>query len=247
MNNQTLEKMRKMKLYGMQRSFKHATETQSLGNLTPDELINMLVDSEWDDRGNRARERSIANAKFRYKTSIEGIDFNPERHLDRNQILRLADCSFIDKAENVLITGSIGTGKSYLACAIGNQACMMGYKVFYANATRLFTQLKMAKADGSAIKEMARIEKQDLLILDDFGIQSLDVQSRMMLMELVEDRHGKRSTLFTSQLPVQLWYEIIGDQTLADAILDRIVHDAQRIELQGDSLRKKRKLEDQKV
>jgi DNA replication protein DnaC len=105
----------------------------------------------------------------------------------------------------------------------------------------------MAKADGSAIKEMARIEKQDLLILDDFGIQSLDVQSRMMLMELVEDRHGKRSTLFTSQLPVQLWYEIIGDQTLADAILDRIVHDAHRIELQGDSLRKKRKMEDQKV
>jgi DNA replication protein DnaC len=121
MNNQTLEKMRKMKLYGMQRSFKHATETQSLGNLTPDELINMLVDSEWDDRGNRARERSITNAKFRYKTSIEGIDFNPERHLDRNQILRLADCSFIDKAENVLITGSTGTGKSYLACAVRRQ------------------------------------------------------------------------------------------------------------------------------
>ena len=245
MNTQTLEKMRKMKLYGMQRSFRHATETQSLATLTPDELVNMLVENEWDDRQNRSLERSIKNAKFRYKAGLEAIDYNPERLLDKNQIQRLADCSFIKKAENVLITGSTGTGKSYLSCAIGNQACSLGYKVYYANASRLFAQLKMAKADGSVMKEMIKIEKQDLLILDDFGIQPLDTQSRMLLMELVEDRHGKRSTLFTSQLPVQVWYEVIGDQTLADAILDRVVHDAHRIELGGESLRRKRKIQEE--
>ncbi|MFZ9661915.1 MAG: IS21-like element helper ATPase IstB [Chitinophagaceae bacterium] len=245
MNNQTLEKMRKMKLYGMQRSFKHATENQSLTTLTPDELVNMLVESEWDDRHNRGLERSIKNAKFRYKASMETVDYSPERLLDKNNILRLAECEFIKKAENVLITGSTGTGKSFLACALGNQACSMGYKVLYANTTRLLTQLKLAKADGSAIKEMARIEKHDLLILDDFGIQPLDLQSRMLLMEIIEDRHAKRSTLFTSQLPVQTWYEVIGDETLADAILDRVVHDAHRLELRGESLRRKRKIQEE--
>jgi len=247
MNNQTLEKMRKMKLYGMQRSFKHATENQSLSGLTPDELVSMLVESEWDDRHNRSLERSVRNARFRYKAGLESVDYAPERMLDKNQIYRLAGCEFIKKAENVLITGSTGTGKSFLACAIGNQACSLGYKVLYANTTRLLTQLKMAKADGSAIKEMARIEKQELLILDDFGIQPLDAQSRMLLMEVIEDRHGKKSTLFTSQLPVQAWYEVIGDETLADAILDRVVHDAHRIELQGESLRRRRKLQEETI
>ncbi|MEI6879934.1 MAG: ATP-binding protein [Bacteroidota bacterium] len=140
------------------------------------------------------------------------------------------------------MTGSTGTGKSYLSCALGNQACILGKKVFYANANRLFTQLKMAKADGSIIKEMAKIERQDLVILDDFGIQPIDAQSRMILMEIIEDRHGKKSTMITSQLPVDAWYEAIGDATLADAIMDRVVHDAHRINLKGESLRRKRKL-----
>ena len=238
----TLEKMRKMKLYGMSRSFGHATEAGSLASLTPDELIALPVENEWDDRQNRRMERSLRGAKFRYKATVEELDFRPGRELDKNQLLRLADGGYISKGENILVTGSTGTGKSYLACALGNQACSNGRKVLYANTTRLLTQLKMAKADGSAIKEMLKIEKLDLLILDDFGIQPLDVQSRMLLMEIIEDRHGKKSTIITSQLPVSAWYEIIGDQTLADAILDRIVHDAHRIELQGESLRRKRKI-----
>jgi DNA replication protein DnaC len=240
MIQQTLEKMKKMKLHGMSRSFSHATESGSMASLTPDELIALLVENEWDDRQNRRMESSLRGARFRYKATVEELDFRPGRELDKNQLLRLADGGYIKKGENILMTGSTGTGKSYLACALGNQACSKGYKVLYANTTRLLTQLKMAKADGSSIKEMLKLEKLDVLILDDFGIQPLDVQSRMLLMEIIEDRHGKKSTIITSQLPVSAWYEIIGEQTLADAILDRIVHDAHRIELKGESLRKKR-------
>jgi DNA replication protein DnaC len=221
------------------KGFKSTMDTQTTENLTNDEVIAMLIQSEWEDRHNRSMDRGIKNAKFRYKSTIEALDFNSDRLLDKNQIHRLAECTFLKKAENLLITGSTGTGKSFIACAIGNQACMLGYKVIYANVTKLFTQLKIAKADSSVIKEMARLEKQDLLILDDFGIQPFDNQSRMILMEIIEDGHGKRSTLITSQLPVNHWYEIIGDQTLADAILDRVVHDAHRLELIGESLRKK--------
>lgn len=139
----------------------------------------------------------------------------------------------------MLITGPTGTGKSFLASAIGNQACLQGFKVLYANTTRLLTQLKMAKADGSSIKELMKIERQDLLILDDFGIQPLDSQSRASLLEIIEDRHGKRSTIITSQLPIKQWHDVIGEKTVADAILDRLVHNAQRVELKGESLRRK--------
>jgi DNA replication protein DnaC len=246
MIQETIEKMRKMKLYGMSRSFSHATESGSLASLTPDELISLLVENEWDDRQNRRMDRSLRGARFRYKATVEELDFRPGRELDKNQLLRLADGAYIHKGENILMTGSTGTGKSYLACALGNQACSKGHKVLYANTTKLLTQLKMAKADGSSIKEMLKLEKLDVLILDDFGIQPLDVQSRMLLMEIIEDRHGKKSTIITSQLPVSAWYEIIGDQTLADAILDRIVHDAHRIELKGESLRRKRNINSEK-
>lgn len=242
MNTETIEKMRKMKLYGMSRAFKTTMDTQSTNPLTGDEWIALLVESEWDERCNRSIDRGVKNARFRYKASIEALDFGEQRLLDKNQIHRLASCDFLKKAENVFITGSTGTGKSFLACAIGNQACMLGYKVSYHNVTKLFAALKMAKADSSELKELARLEKQDLLILDDFGIQTLDNQARMLLMGIIEDRHGKHSTIITSQLPVNHWYEIIGDQTIADAVLDRVVHDTHRIELGGESLRKKQKL-----
>jgi len=160
--------------------------------------------------------------------------------IDKNRVLRLADCEFIAKKENVLITGSTGIGKSYIASALGHQACSLGYKVMYEHSTKLFPRLKMAKAHGSYLKELVKMEKQDLLIIDDFGMQPLDAQSRTILMEIIEDRHGKRSTLFTSQVPVNKWYEVIGEQTIADAILDRIIHHAHRLELKGDSMRKKR-------
>ena len=153
--------------------------------------------------------------------------------------MRFAECSFIDKHENILITGSTGVGKSYIASAIGYQACAQGYKVMYHNTAKLFGKLKMAKADGSYMREIAKIERQNLLILDDFGIHPFDAQSRTALMEIIEDRHGKTSIIITSQVPVSKWHEVIGEKTVADAILDRIIHEAHRLELKGESLRKK--------
>lgn len=239
MNTSTLEKMRKMKLFGMFRTFKTSLESGKTENYTPDEMISNLIESEWDDRRNRGIERQLKNARFRYKASIEEFHFDTDRNLDRNQIMRFGECSFINKHENILITGSTGIGKSYIASAIGHQACSLGYKVLYHNTNKLMSKLKIAKADGSYIKEIAKIERQNLLILDDFGLQPLDAQGRAMLMEIIEDRHGKSSTIVTSQVPVSKWYDIIGEQTVADAILDRIVHESHRLELKGESMRKK--------
>ena len=241
MNEQTLQKMRQMKFFGMVRAFRTSIENGSMIQLTGDEMVSMLIDAEWDDRNNRRIERQMRNAKFRYKANIEQLHFDIDRNLDKNQFMRMAECTFIGRKENLLITGSTGIGKSFIASAIGNQACTLGFKVLYANTTKLFTRLKMAKADGSYIREIAKIERQDLLILDDFGLQPLDASNRSVLMEIIEDRHGNRSTIITSQLPVAQWYEVIGEQTIADAILDRIVHDAHRMELVGESIRRRQR------
>jgi DNA replication protein DnaC len=241
MNEQTLQKMRQMKFFGMVRTFKTSIENDNISTMTADEMVSLLIDSEWDDRNNRRIERQMRNARFRYKANIEQLHFDIDRKLDKNQLMRLAECTFIERKENILITGSTGIGKSYIASAIGNQACTLGYKVLYSNTAKLFSKLKMAKADGSYIREIAKIERLDLLILDDFGLQPLDANSRSVLMEIVEDRHGTHSTMITSQLPIAQWYEIIGEQTIADAVLDRIVHDAHRLDLTGESLRRRPK------
>ena len=240
MNETTLDKMRKMKLLGMHRAFKADIESGRCDTYTPDEIICHLMNAEWDERQNRSVEQKIKNARFRYKALLEGLHYSPERNLDKNHLMRYAHCHFIDKAENLLITGSTGSGKSYIASALGHNACSLGYRVVYYNVPKLFAKLKMSKADGSYLKEVAKIERQHLLILDDFGIQPFDAASRAALMELVEDRHGKGSLIITSQVPVSKWYDVIGEQTIADAILDRIVHSAHRIELKGESMRKKR-------
>ena len=241
MNTQTVEKMKQMKLAGMLRAFQTSLEGGAMEKLTADEMIAFLVEAEWDERTNRKIRRNVTNARFRYQAGVEQLDFGQDRNLEKNQIQRLAECLFIEKKENILITGSTGIGKSYLASALGHQACSQGYRVLYAPAVKLFAKLKMAKADGSYVKEIARIERQQLLILDDFGIQPIDGPARSALMEIIEDRHGKSATIITSQLPVSAWHDLIGEQTIADAILDRLIHSAHRIELTGESLRKKMK------
>lgn len=237
--NEILEKMKQMRLLGMARAFHLTHQSEKNEKFTPDEMVSHLVDSEWDERYNRKLDRTEKAARFRYKASIEQITFDDNR-VDKNQFLRLANGEFIKRNENIIITGSTGIGKSFLASALGYQACALGYRVLYQHNTKLFGRMKIAKTDGSYLRELAKIERQHLLIIDDFGIQPLDAQSRSALMEIIEDRHGRASTIITSQIPVSQWHEVIGEQTIADAILDRIVHDAHRIDMKGESLRKKR-------
>ena len=242
MNEVTLTRMKQMKLHGMHGAFKTAIETGKTDDYTIDQFVSMITDAEWDDRNNRKIERLIRNARFHYKATIENVVYEHARNIDRTKLLRLAECDFINKSENVLISGSTGAGKSYIATALGSQACIEGYRVLYFNTTKLFSKLKMAKADGSYLKELAKIARHQLIILDDFGLQPLDSQNRIALLELIEDRHNRGSMLVTSQIPVSKWYEIIGEKTIADAILDRLIHQSHRIELMSESMRKKRNI-----
>lgn len=237
-NNSTLEKMKQLKLWGMSNYFAASLQTREHEHTTADELLSFLIEAEYDYKRTQRIKNAFKNAMFRYPASIEEISFSKNRNLDKNTFIRLSDCSFIEKKENIIITGPTGVGKSYLASALGHQACVMGYRVRYYNMSKLFSMLKMSKADNSYLKEMARIEKQDVLILDDFGLHPFDSSTCISLLEIIEDRHGKASTIIASQVPVNKWYELLGEQTLADAILDRIIHTSNRIELQGDSMRK---------
>lgn len=234
----TITKMKELRLQGMRKAFETSLETKQWQNMTQDEFISYLVQSEWEQRQNKRLQMSLYRAKFRYNASVEELSYSQERNINKNMIMRLADSSYIEKKENIIITGSTGVGKSFFASALGHQACIKGFKVIYYNTAKLFTKLKMAKGDGTYIKELNRIEKQDLLILDDFGLQPMDQQIRLALLEIMEDRHGKKSTIISSQIPVNKWHELLEEKTIADAILDRIVHTSHRIELKGESLRK---------
>jgi len=238
-NNQaTLQKLVAMRLQGMARAFRATMETAVKHSFTPDELVSHLVDIEWDDRHNRKLQRLIKAAKFRYHVSFEEIDLGLSRNLDKNQLLRLSDCGWIKRHQNILFTGPTGVGKSFVAQALGHQGCVYGFRTGYYPCSKLFGYLKLCRADGSYLKELARIQKQDLFILDDLGLEAFDGQSRLSLLEILEDRVGRKSSIIVSQIPVDRWHQVIGDPTLADAICDRIVHSAHRIELKGESVRK---------
>ena len=239
MNTVTLDKLRSMRLLGMHATFEGLVKTANLKEYTSDELVAHLVEAEWNDRYNRRLARLIKSAQFRYTAHINEVDYAHPRGLDRGIVQRLATAEFIPKAQNIIIVGPTGVGKSFLASAIGHQACIMGYKTFYANTYKLFNNLKKAKADGSYQKILKRIEKQQVLILDDFGLKPMDAHARMALMEIIEDRHQKYATIITTQLPIKHWHEVIGESTIADAILDRLVHSAHKIILEGESMRKK--------
>ena len=198
MNSTLLNKMSQMKFYGMHQAYQTILDSKQHHTLTNDEIVSMLIQAEWEDRENRKINRYLKTARFRYPASIEEVNFSASRGLDKTHLLRLADCSFIEKKENILITGPTGVGKSFLASALGHQACIQGYKTLYFNTPKLFPQLNIYKADGSYLKQISKIEKQDLLILDDFGLQPLDTNSRMMLLEIIEDRYGRKTTIISS-------------------------------------------------
>ncbi len=239
MNNQnTIEKMKQMRLGGMAEM--HYTNTNSNISIeyTIDQYVAMLVDQEWENRQNRKIENLIKNARFRYPATVQDIDYSANRQLDKNTYQRLALLDFVKNRENIIITGATGTGKSYLAQALGNQACLMLFKTLYYNTARLMDHLKLARLEGNYTKLLTKIEKTDLLILDDFGLAAFDNQSRQALMDIIESKYDRSSIIIGSQIPISGWHEIIGEGTIADAILDRIVHSSHRIELKGESLRK---------
>ncbi len=238
-NNATIEKMKSMRLHGMADAFKNLLETGKTMKLTIDEAVSYLIDAEWDFKHNRRLERLVRAARFRYQASLEELDFNLDRNIDKNKIMRLSDCSWIKKGEDILITGPTGIGKSYLGTALGFQACQYGYSVGYYASSRLFTELEMGKTDGSYLKIMSKILKHNLIILDDFGLEKLSDVSRMALLEIIEEFHRRKSVIIVAQIPVSFWHNIIGEPTIADAIMDRVVFNSHRIELQGESVRRK--------
>lgn len=237
--NQIETQMTRLKLHGMAKAWTALKEARKNQSLSLTEGLELLLQSEELEKDNRRFKRLEHSAQFRYKASLEELKLDRTRGLDDLLLASLATGDYLTKGESVLITGATGCGKSYLASALGHQACLLGFKAVYFNTQKLMLKTKMARLEGTAIKFFDRIAKTDLLIMDDFGLTHLEKQHQLDLMELIEDRHGKKSTIIVSQLPVQSWYEVIGEETIADAILDRLLHSSYRIELTGDSLRKK--------
>lgn len=231
---------KQLRLHGMNRSWLALAETRKLHELTFTEGMEVLLQAESDDRDGKRFERLQLNANFRYRASLEELNMDAKRGLDRATVAVFATGEYIPKGEAILVCGSTGTGKSFLASALGHQACTQGYRVVYFNVQKLLLKTKMSRIDGSVYKFFEKISKADLLILDDFGLTHLEQQQRMDMLEIIEDRHAKKATIIASQLPVEKWWDVFGDSTLADAFLDRMVHTSYRIELKGESLRKKR-------
>lgn len=234
----TLEQLRELKLHGMARGYQAVLSLPVNNQPETHELLAQLVQQELEHKRSKRTELYLRLSKLRYAAMLEEVKCLPERNLSREQISLLADCSWIDKAENILVTGATGVGKSFLACALGHQACLMGYKTLYLNMNRFIEKVTLAKLDGTFIKLLGQIEKTRLLILDDFGLQPLNADNRLAMLQILEDRYRKKSTIIASQLPVAKWHEYLGDPTLADAILDRLTAHAHRLDLKGKSLRR---------
>lgn len=236
----TLDQLQELKLHGMARAFEEQLQTPDLEELSFEERLGLLVEREATERTSRQLTARLRRAKLREQAAIEDIDWRARRGLDKRQVLTLASCRWIAEHLNVLITGKAGVGKTFLACALAHKACREGYSALYLRVPRLFRDLTIARGDGSYEKLLGRYARTDLLVLDDWGLAQIGAQERRDLLEILEDRYGRRSTVVTSQLPVKSWYDSIGDPTLADGILDRLVHGAYEIAMEGESIRRKR-------
>ncbi|MGC9328910.1 MAG: IS21-like element helper ATPase IstB [Candidatus Hinthialibacter sp.] len=235
----TLQKIKALKLHGMAKAFEEQLNMADIGELSFEERLGLLIDREQTVKENRQVQTRLRKARLGQSACVEDLDLRAQRGMDRSLLATLTACDWIASHLNLMITGPTGVGKSYLACALGQKACREGYTVEYHRVSRLFPDLSLAKGDGRYSAILRRLAKTELLILDDWGLSTLNEEARRDLLELVEDRCGKRSTLMTSQLPIEHWHKIIGDPTLADAILDRLIHDAYKINLKGESMRKR--------
>ena len=236
---QTLEKLRAMKLYGMSRAFEQQQEQPEAASLSFEDRFGLLVDQEWTFRENRKLDYRLRCAKLRIKeAAVEQIDYRIPRNLNKSLLLSLANSDWVAKRQNIIITGPTGSGKSFLACALAHKACRDGYTALYKRAPMLFYELSLARADGSYGKLLQRLAHLRVLVIDDWALAALEDRERRDFLEILEDRHNAASTIMTSQLPIKQWHELIGDPTLADAICDRVVHNAHKILLKGESVRK---------
>lgn len=235
----TAEKLSDLRLHALARAWQAQQEDASMVDLAFDERLALLVEAEWIDRQNKKLERAMKEAKLRISSAcIEDVDFASERKLERKLIRELAHCRWVEAHRNVVITGATGVGKTYLACALAHQACRNGSRAMYRRTSRLFDELRLARADGTYPRLLARFARMDLLVIDDWGLAPLQDVERRDLLEIMEDRYGLRSTIWTSQIPVAKWHDHVGDPTIADAICDRLLHNAHRIVLHGPSRRK---------
>jgi DNA replication protein DnaC len=235
-----LDKLQALRFFGMLSAFEEQMKMPDIEKLSFDERFGLLIDREMIDRQNRRFKTRLRKAKLRQNACLEDIDFRHPRGLDKSMMMQLASGQWIKEANNLLIIGPTGVGKTYLACALAHKACQLDYSALYFRLPRLLQQLDIAKGDGRYGKLLKSFAKTNLLILDDWGLKKLIKEQSHDLLEIFEDRHRLRSTLITSQLPVDHWHEIIGNPTLADAILDRLVHNAYKINLKGESMRKKK-------
>jgi len=241
LNQPTLEKLHALRLVGMAEAFRAQAEQPDLTQLSFEERFALLVDQQWNWKQNRALARRLAHAKLRHRASVEDIDFRSPRGLDRALVRSLAqDSAWVRQHQNLFLIGPTGVGKSFLACALAEKACRDGFTAWYTRASQLFRDLVLARADGSLRRLFTRLAKVEVLLVDDWAMAPLGDVERRDFLEICEDRYQMRSTILTSQLPVAQWHAQIGDPTLADSILDRLVHNAHRIEMQGESMRKKR-------
>src|SRR5664280_690083 len=237
LNEQTFEKLSTMKLFGIAEGLKDQMGRPDMDDLSFEDRFGMLIDAQWLWKESKQMKRLLKSAKLKLPASMEDIDYRAPRGLDKSVLLRLGTCDWITRHQNVIIVGPTGTGKTFLSCALAHKACREGLSTFYVRTPKLYRALAIARADGSYGKTLARLAKMSVLILDDLALAALTDPERRDLLEVIEDRHGTASTIIASQLPVDRWHEAIGDPTIADALLDRLVHNAHRINLSGESMR----------